>query len=84
MDHLLLEQHANVRFVTVFTFHDFEVPVCNAILEVFGYDPGAEFDNIFDQRIADYLCTTGIVNADGSPKPAFEAFLDGISLLTGG
>lgn len=77
----VLEQHPNVRFVTVFTFHDFEVPLCNAILEAFGYDPGAEFENIFDQRIADYLCTTGIVNADGSPKPAFEGFLNGIDLL---
>ena len=77
----ILDDHPNVRFVTVFTFHDFEPSLCTAIQEAFGYDAGADFETVFDQRIADYLCTLGIVNADGSPKPAFDAFLDGIALL---
>jgi len=78
----VLDEHPNVRFVTVFTFHDFDAPLCEAIQAAFGYDADAEFESIFDERIAEYLCTLGIVNADGSPKPAFEAFLHGVKLLT--
>lgn len=78
----VLAAHPNVRFVTVFTFHDFEAPVCEAIQAAFGYDADAEFESIFDERVADYLCSLGVVNADGSPKPAFEAFLDGVQRLT--
>lgn len=77
----VLEEHPNVRFATVFTFHDFEPEICSAIQAVFGYEPGVEHDNIFDERIADYLCTLGFVNADGSPKPAFDAFLAGVQAL---
>jgi len=77
----VLTDYPNVRFVTVFTFNDFTTEVCEIVQSFFGFEPGAEFDNIFDQRIADYLCTLGVVNADGSPKPAFDAFLNGIQLL---
>lgn len=79
----VLAEHPNVRFTTVFTFHDFEDDVCEAILEAFGFDPDTGYENIYDQRVADYLCTLGVVNANGTPKPAFDAFLNGISALTG-
>lgn len=78
----VLAEHPNVRFVTVFTFHDFEAPICEAIQAAFGYDADAGFETIFDERIADYLCSLGLVNADGSPKPAFDIFLEGVQRLT--
>jgi hypothetical protein len=28
------------------------------------------------RRLADYLCTLGVVRPDGSPKPAWEAVLE--------
>ncbi len=77
----VLADHPNVRFVTVFTFHDFEDETCQIIQEFFGYESAEDFETIFDQRVADYLCTLGIVNADGTPKPAFDAFLAGIAEL---
>lgn len=75
----VLQAHPNVRFATVFTFHDFEDSLCQLIQEALGLSSVA---NIYEQRIADYLCTLGVVNADGSPKPAFDAFLAGIENLT--
>lgn len=77
----ILQAHPTVRFATVFTFHDFEDSLCQLIQEAFGLDTAA-IDNIYDQRVADYLCTLGVVNADGSPKPAFESFLTGVASLT--
>lgn len=80
----VLARYPTVRFATVFTFHDFEPEICTAIQAAFGYDARAGFDSIYDERIADYLCTLGMVNADGSPKAAFEAFLDALPRITMG
>ena len=78
----VLAEYPNVRFVTVFTFHDFEEELCRSIQQLFGYNAQVGFKTTYDERIADYLCSLGLVNADGSPKPAFDAFLEGVSLLT--
>lgn len=78
----VLTEYPNVRFVTVFTFHDFDDFTCGLIQAVFGFDDKEDFETVYDERIADYLCTLGLVNADGSPKPAYEAFLAGVEALT--
>lgn len=80
----VLARYDNVRFVTVFTFHDFEPELCEAIQAAFGFHPDKAYDNIYDQRVAEYLCTLGVVDYDGSPKPAFDAFVMGVADLTGG
>lgn len=78
----ILAQQDNLRFATVFTFHDFSPMTCGLVQAAFGFMPGAGYDNIYDQRVADYLCTLGLVEADGTPKPAFAPFLDGVQALT--
>lgn len=64
-----------VRFASVFTFQDFDEPTCRAVRDFF---LGPEFDELpadFTERFADYLCALGIVRADGTPKPAWQAVL---------
>lgn len=80
----ILGQQDNLRFATAFTFADFDAETCALVQSIFGFDEEGNFANIYEERVADYLCTMGIVNADGSPKAAFTSFLEGLAALTGG
>lgn len=73
----IIQSRDDVRFATAFTFHDFDDDTCSLIQSAFGLE--AENNNIYEQRVADYLCTLGLMSGDGSPKPAFRVFIDKLS-----
>lgn len=70
----MLSDYPNVRYATVFTLHDFDDEVCDLFVDVFGLTERDLPDGWFP-RWRGYLCSLGILNADYSPKPAWDVVL---------
>ena len=61
-----------VRMVSVTQLADWPDAACDYFLNYYGTDA---------PRFREYLCSLGLYTADAQPKPAFQAFLDGLALL---
>lgn len=71
-----IEARPEIRFASVFTFQDFEGATCDLVREALFGDELDDLPEDVARRLADYLCTLGVVRPDGSPKPAWEAVLE--------
>lgn len=71
----LRTRHPGVRYASVFTLADLGPEVCDATLSFFGLDdPGLPPE--LRARLRGFICRVGMVRPDGTPKPAWETFLD--------
>lgn len=70
-----------VRFASVFTFQDFDAETCDVIRDFFFGDSLDDLPEDVAQRLTDYLCQLGVVAPDGTPKPAWDAVLDGLDTV---
>jgi hypothetical protein len=62
----------------VFSFQDFDQETCEAIATYFNLEQfiAEGLPAEFVEHFRAYLCTLGLRNADGSAKPAWQAFLN--------
>ncbi len=67
----LLRQQPNVRYVTIFTLYDWDEETCDLVNEYFSLE---ELPEVYQERWRGYLCTLGMLNADYTPKPAWDVF----------
>jgi len=72
-----------VRFASVFTFQDFDAETCTVIRDFFFGDSLDDLPEDVAQRLTDYLCQLGVVAPDGTPKPAWDALLEGLDTAGG-
>jgi len=72
-----------VRFASVFTFQDFDAETCTVIRDFFFGDALDDLPEDVAQRLTDYLCQLGVVAPDGTPKPAWDALLEGLDTAGG-
>ncbi len=63
------QQGARIAFLNVFALHDLAPSTCDALAGFYGR-PG-------DANLKAYLCSLGLRHANGTPKPAWQATLDG-------
>jgi hypothetical protein len=73
-----LRDRPRIRFVSFLQLADWTQPEVDAFVHY--YSLGATLD----ARFPEYLATLGLCQSDGSPKPAYEAFLDGLRRLASG
>lgn len=72
-----LRLYPQVRFVTVFTLHDWDAQTCESVMDFLGLSD-EELPALYMDRIHDYLCTLGLLDADFAPKPAWDVFLNAL------
>jgi hypothetical protein len=72
-----------IRFASVFTFQDFDEETCVVIRDFFFGDTLDDLPEDVAQRLTDYLCQLGVVAPDGTPKPAWDALLEGLDTVSG-
>lgn len=83
---ILLDEIAirpEVRFASVFTLVDFEGAFCELIQTLFLAGEDGDVPQALFDRLAEYLCTMGVLDGQGEPKPAWESILQRIPALTG-
>jgi hypothetical protein len=56
----------NAPFLSYFLLYDFDTTTCNALGTYYGS---------MDPAFLSYLCTLGLRHSDGTPKPAWDAFV---------
>ncbi len=66
---------AAIPFLSYFALGDFSAELCTTLMTYYGL-PNVE-------PFRDYLCTLGLLKADGTPRPAWQTFLDGGQALDG-
>lgn len=71
-----LQKYPQIRFVSVFTLHDWDETTCDLIVDFFSSPDDEELPPIFLARWRGFHCTLGLLNSDLSPKPAWEIFLN--------
>lgn len=71
-----LQKYPHIRFVSVFTLHDWDETTCDLIVDFFSSPEDDELPPIFLARWRGFHCTLGLLNSDLSPKPAWELFLN--------
>ncbi|WP_420454121.1 hypothetical protein [Rubrivirga sp.] len=71
-----------VRFASVFTFQDLDAPTCRAVREALFGDELDDLPADVAARLADYLCSLGLIDPGGAPKPAWSALLDALGART--
>jgi hypothetical protein len=59
---------SRIPFLNFFLLHDLTRPTCEQLGRYYG---------LSDENFLAYLCSLGLRRADGSPKPAWTAFVDG-------
>jgi hypothetical protein len=67
-----LPSRPRIRFVSYFALNDFSPAVVEGLLDYYGFH---------DARFTEFLATLGLHRADGTARPGFEAFLDGLRAL---
>ncbi|MCC5863803.1 MAG: hypothetical protein JJU31_01660 [Wenzhouxiangella sp.] len=73
-----LRAHRQTRFVSLFSLEDLDGATCQAVQAVFEpllTDAPADFS----ERFREYLCTLGILDSDGKPKPGWGIALDWVA-----
>ena len=73
-----LKHYSQVRYVTVFSLFDWDEETCNSIVASLGFT-AEQIPSPYFERIRDFLCTLGLLNADLSPKPAWDVFIEALS-----
>lgn len=66
--------HPPIRFVSFLQLADWGDAVCDYFMTYYG---------VSEPRFGEYLCSLGLHEYDGTPKPAFDAFLEGVRRLRG-
>lgn len=69
-----LDDYPGVRYVTVFTLYDWDEATCDLVTDLL--DLGEDVPDFYHERWRGYLCTLGLLNADYTPKPAWQVFLE--------
>lgn len=70
-----MRQQPQVRLASVFQFSDWSSAVCDLLVQYYtGQDTAPQ--------LHEFLCSLGLRAADGTPKPAYEAFLSAVKDLT--
>jgi hypothetical protein len=73
-----LAAYPQIRFISVFAFQDLGQATCDALASYFNLEQLAAegLPPQFLERFRAFLCTLGLREADGSAKPAWQAFLN--------
>lgn len=72
-----LRAYPQVRYATVFTLYDWDAQTCDTVMDFLGLS-SEDLPDLYMDRIRDYLCTLGLLDADFTPKPAWDVFLDAL------
>jgi hypothetical protein len=70
----MLKDYEQVRFVSVFTYHDFDEKTCELVIDFFGLGD-EDLPDFIIERLRGFFCTLGMLGPDLEPKPAWQAFL---------
>lgn len=71
-----LQMRPEVRLASIFTLVDFEGELCSMIQGLFlSGEEDSELPPDLYQRIAEYLCTMGVLDGNGAAKPAWNLIL---------
>ena len=65
---------SQIPFINFFLLHDFTDSECDQSIAYYGFPS--------DQNLHAFVCSIGLRNADGSPKQAWQAFVDAAASLT--
>ncbi len=66
----------NVRFVSVFTFQDFDAATCAIVQAALIGDELDDLPPDVAKRLSAYFCELGLVDERGTAKPAWQVFLN--------
>ena len=73
--------YPQVKFVSVFSLYDLDEQTCQIVRTLFGVDDESISEEI-RERIIGFLCEPGMVLPDGTPKPAWNVFLNNAAGIT--
>lgn len=64
-----IKQRGQIKFASLFLLHDFEKKVCDDMIVYYGFEKAPQRPK---EKFRDFLCSLGVKNADGTPKPAWD------------
>ena len=64
-----IKQRGQIKFASLFLLHDFEKKVCDDMIVYYGFEKAPQGPK---EKFRDFLCSLGVKNADGTPKPAWD------------
>ena len=73
--------YPQVKFVSVFSLYDLDEQTCQLVTDLFGVSDES-ISEILRERIIGFLCDPGMIFPDGTPKPAWTAFLNNAAGIT--
>lgn len=75
-----IQKRPQIKFASIFALHDFDEKGCKGLIGYYGMDglfsmtqQGKDFQS--------FLCSLGLLHADGSPKPAWDAAMKAFGTL---
>jgi hypothetical protein len=75
-----IQKRQQIKFASIFALHDFDEKGCKGLVGYYGFDglfsmtqQGKDFQN--------FLCSLGLLHADGSPKPAWYSAIKAFTQL---
>jgi hypothetical protein len=72
-----VQQYPQVRFVSILQLSDWSDAVCDGFVQYY-----TDQDTL--PQFHEYLCSLGLLEYDGTPKPAFDTFLTALQEITAG
>ena len=73
--------HPQVKYVSVFSLYDLDEQTCSIVTDLFGTED-EDLPQLIRDRIIGFLCDPGMIEPDGTPKPAWFAFLNNAAGMT--
>ncbi len=72
-----VQQYPQVRFVSVLQLSDWSSAICDSFVQYYTNQTTLP-------QFHEYLCSLGLLEYDGTPKPAFDTFLTALQEITAG
>lgn len=66
-----IDARPQIEVAAIFALHDFDGPTCEGLVGYYGFSEAAETDWV--KFFRSYICTLGLFDATGQPKPAWQA-----------